>query len=99
MLRVPAAVLVLLLGPPAMRAQDAGPPAATVPCCFTNPQYTGACTVQPAKGESCASIRAYLNDPRSQGKGYCSNTSTRGGWKRVTCARKNVPPSPTPSPR
>jgi hypothetical protein len=67
------------------------------PCCYTNPQYTGACTVQPAKGETCASILAFLNDPRSLGKSYCDNTSIRGGWVRTKCAtRKAASPSPTP---
>jgi|EndMetStandDraft_3_1072993.scaffolds.fasta_scaffold03510_5 hypothetical protein len=56
-------------------------------CCYTNAQYAGVCIVQPAKDESCASIRTYLNNPRSQGKTYCDNTSVRGGWRQVKCPR------------
>jgi hypothetical protein len=55
------------------------------PCCFTNPQYAGPCAVQPGKGETCSSILAYLNNPGSQGKSYCSNTNIRGGWKSAKC--------------
>jgi hypothetical protein len=54
-------------------------------CCFTNPQYSGVCQVEPAKGESCDSILAYLNQPGATGKTYCSNTDVRGGWQRVSC--------------
>lgn len=55
-------------------------------CCFTNPQYSGVCAVEPGEDETCSSILAYLNNPRSQGKTYCGSTSIRGGWKQVTCA-------------
>ena len=55
-------------------------------CCYTNPQYAGVCVVQPGAGETCSSILAYLNNPRSQGKSYCGNTEVRGGWKQVACA-------------
>ena len=71
---------LLFLAPPAG--------AESAPCCFANPQYTGNCVVQPGEGESCASILAYLNNPQSQGKSYCDNTSVRGGWKQVECAAK-----------
>jgi hypothetical protein len=57
-------------------------------CCFTNPQYSGVCTVEPGKDETCASILEYLNNPQSQGKSYCGNTSVRGGWKLVECPKK-----------
>lgn len=57
-------------------------------CCFTNPQYSGVCQVEPAKGESCASILAYLNQPGATGKTYCSNTDARGGWEQVSCKAK-----------
>ena len=63
--------------------------AGSAPCCYTHPQYAGPCAVEPAKGETCASILAYLNNPRSQGKSYCSNTNIRGGWKQVKCARSS----------
>ncbi|NOZ79945.1 MAG: hypothetical protein GXP48_12365 [Acidobacteria bacterium] len=56
-------------------------------CCFTQPQYAGVCKVTPTKDETCASILAYLNNPRSGGKGYCRNTAIRGGWKLIDCYR------------
>lgn len=60
---------------------------APAPCCFTNPRFSGVCSVEPAEGETCASVLAYLNDPQSQGKTYCSNTTIRGGWKQSRCER------------
>jgi len=54
-------------------------------CCFTNPAYVGVCVVQPAEKETCASILAYLNDQRTQGKSYCDSTVIRGGWQQVPC--------------
>jgi hypothetical protein len=60
---------------------------APAPCCFTNPRFSGVCSVEPAEGETCASVLAYLNDPQSQGKTYCSNTTIRGGWKTKRCER------------
>jgi hypothetical protein len=103
-LAVGAAVVALLLVPP---AQLEGRPAAAHPscaaaqndsagqsCCFTNPQYTGKCVVQPAAGETCASILGYLNNPQAQGKNYCGNTTVRGGWTEVDCAEKKSGPVP-----
>ena len=72
-----------LAGGTATLAQD--PPSK---CCFTNPRYAGTCEVQPAKDESCGQILDYLNDPMSQGKGYCGNTTIRGGWQSVACEPK-----------
>ena len=54
-------------------------------CCFTNPAYSGTCEVVPGKDETCRSILDYLNNPMSQGKGYCSNTTIRSGWKTAAC--------------
>jgi hypothetical protein len=68
-------------------------------CCFTNTAYTGVCVVQPEKDETCATILAYLNDPRSQGKNYCGSTTLRGGWKSVPCEAPPPPPSEAPSSR
>ena len=62
-------------------------------CCYTNQRYAGVCKVQPAQDETCASILAYLNNPRSQGKTYCGNTTIRGGWQQVECK-----PSPSSAP-
>ena len=80
----PAPVQALPRGAAAARAQDPLPPK----CCFTNPGYAGTCEVEPAKDESCGQILDYLNNPLSQGKGYCGNTTTRGGWKSVACDPK-----------
>ena len=57
-------------------------------CCFTNARYVGTCEVDPDKDETCATILEYLNNPQSQGKGYCGSTSIRGGWKCVPCEPK-----------
>jgi hypothetical protein len=54
-------------------------------CCFANPKYAGICEVNPAEGETCASILEYLNDPQSAGKTYCQGTRLRIGWKQVDC--------------
>lgn len=59
--------------------------AASEACCFTNPRYTGVCTVVPGEDESCPSILAYLNNPNSSGKAYCGGTTIRGGWQQVAC--------------
>ena len=54
-------------------------------CCFTNPRYSGQCTVTPSPDETCADILTYLNSQNSVGKAYCGNTTIRGGWISVTC--------------
>ena len=68
------------------REEKAPPPPKK--CCFTNPGYAGTCEAQPAKDETCGSILDYLNNPTSQGKGYCGNTTLRGGWQSVACEAK-----------
>lgn len=70
----------------AARVQDPPPPK----CCFTNPGFAGTCEVEPAKDETCASILGYLNNPMSQGKSYCGNTTLRGGWTSVACEPKKA---------
>jgi hypothetical protein len=90
------AATALLLGPPARLVGDSdGSPAPARPasdakkhCCFSNAQYTGVCVVEPGEGETCASILDYLNNPQSQGKSYCGNTTIRGGWKKAECPKK-----------
>jgi hypothetical protein len=57
-------------------------------CCFTNARYVGTCEVEPTKDQTCAAILEYLNNPQSQGKSYCGNTSIRGGWQQVPCEPK-----------
>jgi hypothetical protein len=57
-------------------------------CCFTNARYVGTCEVEPTKDTTCAAILDYLNNPQSQGKSYCGNTSIRGGWQQVPCEPK-----------
>jgi hypothetical protein len=75
--------LALLLGTRAsVRAAEE---AKRAPCCFTNTRYSGVCQVQPAEGETCASILAYLNNQASSGKSYCGNTDVRGGWASEKC--------------
>ena len=74
-------------GPPSARSAAAG--REPLPhCCFTNPRYVGTCEVEPTKDETCASILEYLNNPQSQGKGYCGSTTVRGGWKQAPCEPK-----------
>ena len=76
------AALAVLGGPPAAtRAAEEAP----APCCFTNPRYSGVCEVQPAKGETCASVLDYLNNANASGKTYCQNTEVRGGWAEAKC--------------
>ena len=95
---VAAAAAALFSGSAALRAErpDAGPGScpgvqavadARPACCFTNPQYSGICAVEPGEGETCTTILDYLNNPNSQGKTYCGNTSIRGGWKQVECKK------------
>jgi len=95
---VPAAALLVaatlepaprLEAPPplacAVRAADESP---QPHCCFTNARYVGTCEVEPAKDQTCATILEYLNNPQSQGKAYCGNTTIRGGWRQVPCEPK-----------
>ena len=83
--QVPPSQLTMVSGAAgATRAQDPPP----LKCCFTNPGYAGTCEVEPAKDESCVQILNYLNNPMSQGKGYCGNTQLRGGWERASCEPK-----------
>ena len=83
----PAVALMAAAGGPTPEVATSAAPVARPACCYTNPQYSGVCVVQPAKDESCGSIRNYLNNPQSQGKTYCGNTSIRGGWRQVKCPR------------
>jgi hypothetical protein len=62
-------------------------------CCYVNSQYAGVCAVVPAGGETCGSILAYLNNPRSQGKSYCQNTEVRGRWERRRCSVPTATPA------
>jgi len=59
-------------------------------CCFTNPRYSGQCTVTPGAEETCADILTYLNRQNSVGKAYCGNTTIRGSWASVTCEEKQA---------
>jgi hypothetical protein len=77
----PAAPLKAGAPPQSAPAQEPHPPK----CCFANPGFSGTCEVEPAKDETCASILGYLNNPMSQGKSYCGNTTLRGGWTSVAC--------------
>jgi hypothetical protein len=68
-----------------------GEPAPPESCCFVNPTYAGVCEIQPAKGETCAGILAYLNNPGSSGKTYCNSTTIRGDWRQVVCEKSPEP--------
>jgi hypothetical protein len=76
-----AAVLLALAG----MAASAATARQAVQCCFSNAAYAGTCVVDRIGDETCASILAYLNDPKSQGKAYCSNSTIREGWREVDC--------------
>lgn len=91
---VAGALLVGSLGSTRRGASEPRPAASTVRadapahCCFENPRYVGQCDVAPGADETCASILAYLNNPQSQGKAYCGNTSLRGDWTTAACKAK-----------
>jgi hypothetical protein len=68
-------------------------PSPRTDCCFTNRAFSGVCRVKPGENETCATILAYLNDPRSQGKTYCGATTIRTGWQQVPC---EAPPGSGP---
>ncbi len=55
------------------------------PCCFTNPRFSGTCQVIPDAETTCDDVLAYLNNPKSSGRTYCSKTKVRGGWQQVEC--------------
>jgi hypothetical protein len=82
----PLEAVAPLEGTAVARAQEPAPPK----CCFSNPSFAGTCEVEPAKDETCASILGYLNNPMSQGKSYCGNTTLRGGWTSVACEPKKT---------
>ena len=56
-------------------------------CCFTNPRFTGVCTVTLSGDETCSGVLGYLNNPNSVGKPYCGGTTIRGGWAQTDCAQ------------
>jgi hypothetical protein len=79
-------ILLLMVSPARMiDAQNDDQTQNAQDCCFANPQYAGICQVNPAEGETCATILDYLNNPNSAGKTYCDSTRIRGGWKQIAC--------------
>ena len=90
---IAAAVLVGALTPGAAEEKKGSPaddavaqdPSPREDCCFSNRAFTGVGVVKPAEDETCATILAYLNNPRSQGKDYCGKTTIRGGWQQTSC--------------
>jgi hypothetical protein len=84
-MRAVSGVALLLLFGTGGAAAPQSKPRPKPPCCFNHPRYTGSCMVEPGAEETCASILAYLNDPKGAGKTYCSNSVVRGGWKAVRC--------------
>ena len=83
-------VLVTLILGSAHAESDQRESGASTKCCFKNSRYAGVCVVQPAEGETCASILDYLNNPSSSGKSYCGFTEIRGGWEETTCSDEKV---------
>ena len=82
---------VLLIGAGVVGLALSSADTPTPPCCFENPRYSGICEVEPAEGETCASIVEYLNNPMAQGKSYCGGTDVRQGWTEVSCKEKETP--------
>ena len=85
-----AAVLAVVVATPVDAAEE--------PCCFNNFRFAGGCMVVPTGSETCQSILTYLNSFDSVGRGYCGNTTVRGGWSLTTCssAIDNQPQAYTP---
>ncbi len=85
------AALILLVA-------SATPLQAAEPCCFNNFRFAGGCMVVPSGSETCQSILTYLNSFDSVGRGYCGNTTVRGGWSLTPCssAMDNQPQTYTP---
>jgi hypothetical protein len=89
-------LVIVLSGAVALVGAAPGPAPsadAAAPCCFANERFAGTCKVVPGKGETCAGILAYLNDPTSSGKAYCDATTIRGGWTEASCSTPTPPPA------
>lgn len=84
-----ATSLLSLAAPSPLHAQ---PPRETytVTCTFSNPGYSGPCSVSETTPRSlspdaaCKQVLACLNDVRCATKTYCNATAVRGGWKLVS---------------
>jgi len=74
------AIALAVMSPVSAGAEDA-----QEPCCFTNPRFAGTCQVVPDEGITCDDVLAYLNNPNSFGRTYCSMTEVRGGWQKIEC--------------
>jgi uncharacterized protein (TIGR02246 family) len=75
---IAAALLLVVLAAPGDAAEK--------PCCFNNFRFAGGCMVVPSGSETCQSILTYLNSFDSVGRGYCGNTTVRGGWSLTPCS-------------
>ncbi len=71
-------------------------PTHSVECRFSNPSYSGLCTVtesvpkaQPPRS-ACSKVLSCLNDPRCT-RSYCSGTEIRGGWQLVSSGGADEP--------
>ena len=79
------ALLLVLSGSLGGAAQAPGE-TYTVECVFSNPAYSGRCTVSEESPRSaspkqaCGTVLSCLNDARCS-KTYCDATTIRGGWK------------------
>jgi len=78
-------VATILVASAAAVVIASGGAAADERCCFTNPRFSGVCSVTLGEGESCSSVLGYLNNPNSTGKAYCGGTPVRGGWQKIAC--------------
>lgn len=78
--------LLLALSASLHGAAQAPEGAYTVECVFSNPAYSGRCTVSEetpkaaTPRKACETILSCLNDTRCT-KTYCNATTIRGGWK------------------
>jgi hypothetical protein len=91
---------------PAPREASTPPDTYTVVCTFTNPAYSGLCSVSEATPRSvpaqaaCRGVLSCLNSDRCVTKTYCNATTVRGGWRLVTAKGaprgSRTPASPAP---
>lgn len=89
----------LFVAAPSSRAASESADTYTAECSFTNPAYSGQCTVSEETQRSvsvrdaCNRVLSCLNDNRCVTKTYCNATTIRSGWKLVSA---RATPKPTP---
>jgi hypothetical protein len=93
-MRSVALALLLALSASLRGAAQAPEGTYTVECVFSNPAYSGRCTVSEETPKAspprkaCEAILACLNDSRCVTKTYCNATTVRGGWKLEEAGEK-----------